>query len=366
MHELVGRCYEAALDSRLWTPTLQALGEWLGGASLIMSALDRDEGTLFAACSGVDPASFAIVAERFRNAATNQLVAAMPDLPIGVPVARKYIESDAVYLRSDLYNQAFRPQGLVHQAVACLVRSERVTAPIGLLKPLSRGTLTSQEMQVLEIVLPHLRRAVQIALRLGASESLLQLSLAGLERIALGVALINGHGHALHLNGAAERIVARHDGLDLQQRLFSALRRQDSVKLRRAIERVLTAPQSGAVAVQVQRPVGRPYALIVVPLRPAAGRPVLPQAGAMLLMGDPEQNSGDLVEHLRALFELSSGEARLALALFDGQGLQDVADERGVSINTVKTELKRIFAKTGTHGQGELMRVLRAIPATAA
>ena len=39
--------------------------------------------------------------------------------------------------------------------------------------------------------------------------------------------------------------------------------------------------------------------------------------------------------------------------------LNEYADERGVSINTVKSQLRAVFAKTNTARQGELIGVLK-------
>ncbi|MGF2508686.1 helix-turn-helix transcriptional regulator, partial [Ralstonia pseudosolanacearum] len=59
---------------------------------------------------------------------------------------------------------------------------------------------------------------------------------------------------------------------------------------------------------------------------------------------------------LAALFDLTEAESRLASALVQGDTLEQYAQRRGVSIGTVRYQLKQVLSKTGTNRQSELMR----------
>jgi DNA-binding CsgD family transcriptional regulator len=67
-------------------------------------------------------------------------------------------------------------------------------------------------------------------------------------------------------------------------------------------------------------------------------------------------------EFLRDLFGLTATEARLADCLLEGNGLQDAADTLKITWSTTRFHLKRIFAKTGTCRQTELMRLMWSLP----
>lgn len=60
---------------------------------------------------------------------------------------------------------------------------------------------------------------------------------------------------------------------------------------------------------------------------------------------------------------LTGAEALLACLIVSGAGLTEAAARLGVSVNTAKTQLKAIFAKTGCHSQSELVRTISAGPA---
>ena len=68
------------------------------------------------------------------------------------------------------------------------------------------------------------------------------------------------------------------------------------------------------------------------------------------------------VRQLMALFNLSAAEARLARALCHGDSLDEYATDQGLKLPTVKTQLRSVFAKTGTERQASLIRLLSGIP----
>jgi len=49
--------------------------------------------------------------------------------------------------------------------------------------------------------------------------------------------------------------------------------------------------------------------------------------------------------------------------VIEGKSLPEVSNELKISLNTAKTHLRRIFDKTGTRRQGELIRLALQSPA---
>jgi DNA-binding CsgD family transcriptional regulator len=62
-------------------------------------------------------------------------------------------------------------------------------------------------------------------------------------------------------------------------------------------------------------------------------------------------------------FGLSPSQLRLANKIVDGRSLVEIADEGRVSVNTVRTHLKRMFDKVGVHSQPALVRALLSVAA---
>lgn len=67
---------------------------------------------------------------------------------------------------------------------------------------------------------------------------------------------------------------------------------------------------------------------------------------------------------LRALYGLSPAEARLANELFVGRSVQEAAAALGVTVNTARSTLKRVFGKCAVGSQAELLQLLALGPRT--
>lgn len=68
-----------------------------------------------------------------------------------------------------------------------------------------------------------------------------------------------------------------------------------------------------------------------------------------------------LGDHLRHLFDLTSAEAALAVALLGHGDLQQAAAALGITEGSARTRLQAVFEKTDTHRQVDLLRMLDAL-----
>ena len=58
-------------------------------------------------------------------------------------------------------------------------------------------------------------------------------------------------------------------------------------------------------------------------------------------------------------------EVRLAAAVFEGQTLAEAAEAFGLSVNTIRYQLARIFDKTGVSRQAELVKLMMRLASSA-
>ena len=75
---------------------------------------------------------------------------------------------------------------------------------------------------------------------------------------------------------------------------------------------------------------------------------------ALVFASDPADKMvlGD--EALMRLLGLSAAEASVATSLVNGDSVEEIADRRTVSRETVRVQLKSVMGKTDTHSQGQL------------
>lgn len=62
-----------------------------------------------------------------------------------------------------------------------------------------------------------------------------------------------------------------------------------------------------------------------------------------------------ILDDLQTRFSLTPAEAEVAWALHGGAALRQIADQRAVSINTVRNQVKSAMAKTGARRQADLI-----------
>jgi DNA-binding CsgD family transcriptional regulator len=82
------------------------------------------------------------------------------------------------------------------------------------------------------------------------------------------------------------------------------------------------------------------------------------RAVAAIYVTDPEQVSEKPEVVLIRLYGLTPAEAKVAALIVRGMSARQAAESLGISYNTIKSHLKGVFAKTGTNGQGDLIRLI--------
>lgn len=121
------------------------------------------------------------------------------------------------------------------------------------------------------------------------------------------------------------------------------------------------APDAAALRpVAVPRPGERPLIFHAIRLRGNALGFFAP-AFAMLTVTDLNDKTALPVDHLQTIFQLTPAEARLANVLLQQFSLVDAASYLNSTHETVRTQVKAIFVKTGTRNQAELIDLLGKI-----
>jgi DNA-binding CsgD family transcriptional regulator len=84
-------------------------------------------------------------------------------------------------------------------------------------------------------------------------------------------------------------------------------------------------------------------------------------SAAVIFMFDPAPQSALPPEWIMDAYQLTTAEAQVALNASLGRSVSDIGIRLNISPNTVKSHLRRIFAKTGVHGRAELVGLIAAL-----
>jgi DNA-binding CsgD family transcriptional regulator len=223
-----------------------------------------------------------------------------------------------------------------------------------------------EEKQLLQILMPHVQRAVQIQQRLSAAEQRSALTFEMLERLDLGILILMADARILFANAVAARLLRK--GADLTvsngcvRPRYPAQGPQFEKTVRNAAFTSVGQGTSAGGFVVIERPEGPPLSLMVSPYVAPPGSPGHTYGASLVLFTDPEART-DVPEHAIAkMFGLSPAQSRLVSALVAGETMADYADSIGISLNTAKTQMKQIFLKTGVNRQSDLVRTVAANP----
>ena len=92
-------------------------------------------------------------------------------------------------------------------------------------------------------------------------------------------------------------------------------------------------------------------------------RAMAPGRAALAAIFPAPENTDRLWQSVRQSFGLTSAETRLAARLKAGRTLKEAAEDLGVSLNTVRNQLRAVFDKMGLSRQSELVQALAQLSA---
>ena len=180
-----------------------------------------------------------------------------------------------------------------------------------------------------------------------------------LDHFAIGILLVNERGSVLHANSAARALLAKE-----LQLAGAASDMFPFGRVKGCVRSVLSRATGRALALRSTE-TDRPLFVTVTPIHSgmddASPSTSWPSQAALVILCDLDSPASLPVASMAEAYGLTEAEARVAQAASGGAGIGDIAHQLGLSPNTVKTHLRRIYEKTGTKRQAELARVMTMV-----
>jgi len=357
---LIQRIYDAVDDVDALPDVLSGLCERIGGENGLLGILSEDpRATALAVLFRLDPALMPTLNARHLNNVWRQH---MVTLPVGVPAASDSFVSFDQLRGTDFHGEILEPWDIGHAALFAIDDAPKFHVAMTIHRSARRGPFTSTELEASQELLPHLRRAMQLRLLLERNREQEKLALEALDRLAVGVLILDSEAHVLFANIAAREIAAAGDVLVLTNGTVRPRHREQCDVFRRLIGSAI-AGQAGGSLLLGRRSNRLPVSALVSPLAGALALSLAAQGrtgAAAVLLSDPEVQAAASTEHLQALYKLSPTEARVAWLVMRSGSIGRAAKVLGVSPETVRTHLKHIYAKTDVNRQSALALLLAA------
>ena len=361
--DLVEEIYAAAEDPSLWNRFLQRLTTALGATlgALVFEDL-RQHTARVAEITGRFHPDLVEGYQTYYAARNPWMERGSCDRRFlaGEVLTGQQLLRDSELVRTEYYNDFLQRSNLHHLIGAVLISESGAVSQLSILRPRNKGAFGLTERTLLETLTPHLRRALRIHQKLAHLAGERDAIGEALDRVPVGVLVVDRAGKPLRINRAGSEILDARDGLFLRADGFAAARTSETEALRRAIALAGAAsgePPSGGV-LSLSRPSGRrALSVIVSPLLSRAGEFGVDAPAVVVFVTDPDRRV-EAPEVWRRLYGFTPAETSLACRLAGGTDLATAAEELAVTVGTARVQLKSLLAKTDTHRQAELVRML--------
>ena len=363
LSDIIGSVYDCVLQPQEWSrtlPLISAFGESAASSIVVQGRLNNSGTRVF---EDGDRQSFLRL--YFEKLAASR----MPTMKqvafdhLGEVATMTMLAGEREPLNSDFYLKWVRPLGFRDVIGVLVLKSGKRVAWFSVARSDVQSRFSESDLRQMELLSPHICRALLISDALDL-QSIVSTRLAEtVDHLSTGILLTEDRGRIAYMNGSAEAILKDGNALKSRDGRLVAVRSDARDALSRALEESLAgkAPStSGQHAVPLPDEEGSGLIANVLPLQWRDGRnPLasLPGAAAVILQ-NPSEAAVPPMEAIGLLYGLTTAERNVLEHIADSHSPQETADRLGVSVNTVKSHLQKIFAKTNTARQADLVRLI--------
>ncbi|WP_158639011.1 helix-turn-helix transcriptional regulator [Elioraea rosea] len=364
---LIDAIEKAALEPALWPSVLGELADLVGAAGASIFTLERASRRAAGLSVGDHVTARRAWAGHYAGVRFPPQGSSLPATGVvfsDAEVAAMSLPRSNPYL--DDLGQSRNFYGGATTLVTNMLEAGPTSATLTLSRSVRFGRFGEPDAGRLAPLVPHLVRALRTSLRVATLADEFAALRHVLEEMPSPILLVGPQCELRFANQAARGLLDAQDGLREAADGLHAGTPYETDMLRRRVAEASVPAGDASGWVYDERPVllrRRGGSPLSVAIRPVGANG--PQGGltasarrVMLIVSLADHAPTVTADALRAAYSLTQAEARLALRIANGETLGAAAGALGISLTTAKTHLQRVFDKTGTHRQAELVRLL--------
>jgi DNA-binding CsgD family transcriptional regulator len=359
LSDLIGAVYDAAIDPSVWESAIVRIADFVGGCGAALFC--KDAGAYHAASLHSFGYRKPLPVALFRQIYPAAQGHFLGDLE--VPIATTDLIPFEDFTQTELYRQWAEPQGIVDFLSAVVDRTAISTAIFGIFRHKRNGVVDDRARRQMSLVAPHIRRSVLIGRMFEFKAAEVATFVDTLDGLAAGMFLVDASARLIHANAAGNAILAASDILSLASGRLVA----GDAQVDRALRDVFVAAGQGdaalgskGIAIPLVGRDGERYVAHALPLTSGARRRagVIYTAVAALFIRKADLAVPTAPHAIGSAFKLTPTELRVLLAIVEVGGIPEVATAFGVADTTIRTHVSRLFEKTGTARQADLVKLV--------
>jgi DNA-binding CsgD family transcriptional regulator len=359
---LIGEIYDAILDRARGTEALGKAAQFVGAqaaALLWRNPVCRTANIIHA--FGIAPRYVDLYRQHY--AKLDPTTAPMFLRDVGEVAAATDLLPHSDFHKTCFYKEWQQPQGFVDTLQASLDKSATDFVDLCFMRDGESGMFDNAARDRLRLIIPHLRRAVLVGKLVDRTTAQAATFGDALDGICAGLFLVDAGGQIVHANASgqamlAQGVLVRGSSGKLTTHDTSAAQGLNEIFSSAATDRAGSGPQVGAVPLTGRG--GEHYVAHVLSLSAGARRlaGADDRAVAALFVQKASRDLPSPQNAIAKLYRLTPTELRVLAGIVQVGGVPEVALAMGISVSTVKTHLRRLFAKTGTDRQADLVKLV--------
>lgn len=354
---LIDDVYDAAMGMRAWSDVLAGISSAISAETSIAELFPGNRRQPFTTARRLTADEIRDYQARIMP--RDEMLKLSFRYPAGALLQSQRLMDTEAMERTEIYNEIYRKIGLYFFASSHVVRDEDSWVFFTAQRPKHDGPLGGHDFGLFGEIVPHVARAIRIQRQLDAKRLLASGAMRCSDAAGLAVVLVDGAGAVLDLNQTAARLLEAEEGpLRIVQGGVEAMVDGVSRRLEHA-----AADRKRCTSPTLMR-LGDTHVGAYIPLSPERREALqlLEGPAAALVVNCAGGGDRSLEGRLSEIYGLTRAEARVAASVACGKSITAAATHLGLSRETVRSQLKRVFSKTGTARQAELALLVSRMP----
>lgn len=356
MSQLIAALYESAMDPQHWKVFLELLRSFANGnyASLVVrDPHGENVGWVISATGGrseVIPYDPYAQWSPFRGIAKDQVL------------TLRDVMTESEWHSCRYYTDWCKGVDIEHILAVDVMTDNGCSYGWRITRPASAGAFESRQLDLVRMLVPHLRRVLNMQLNLHRDRQVISLYGRATAQLMMGVVILDQAGKMIEANPAATTILNLDDGIRVSNGALEAVYANDNRKLQRLIRDALLLPRlelaSMTEGMSITRQSGQlNWGVVVQSISADEWTEGKQRPSVAVFLRDTTGKAEPPVKLTQQLFHLTPAETAVATHLSNGMSLEEAAQALGIRPNTARAHLRSIFSKTGVRRQTELVRL---------
>ena len=361
---IISDIYDTAYNPASWSVALEKVRRLLRGSKVCVGRIGPDVGTNDAMTTAPDTRFQQLYVDE-HHGHPNVLADAVLMAPLGQVYRDHELVGGNRLKRSRFWNDWMAPQDMYGGVGVKVLEDDTSFWIFDIQRGRRQASFDERDVSLTRILAPHVTRALQISRDFQAMHGIA----STFQSVGFGIVLVDVDMRILAANSIAETMLsgAGSNLVRMSGRLFAA--DNASMARLRAMVANVCAPAGdvvpglgGDLIIRSSNELQANLAVSVTALPGISeGLPLVGKRAAVFLKQTGGSLPANLRAHVQACFGLSPREAELAVALASGLKLRMAAENAGIKFSTARAYLEKVFLKTGTHQQSQLVALLRSV-----